>query len=159
MVSRSAAWILGWAGPQTPPHAYLSNDTFRIKDGGVFVNFQYTPMSVSESVGTPRSSLDTPDPALAEIEQTLLDNIAANGGLPSWLGLKHGKLWRVRGKPWKEDMRRYASPILRVAFEGPDVGDEHLWDILRVYTLFYFISSMIFNSKYTTHSPTGASVI
>src|SRR5882724_5152421 len=93
-------------------------------------------MSGSESIGTTKSSTDAPNLALVEIEQMLLDNIAAKGGLPSWLGLNYGKLWRVRGKPWREDMRRYASPILRVAFEGPDVRDEHMWDILRVYTFF-----------------------
>lgn len=29
-------------------------------------------------------------------------------------------------------MNRYASPIVKLAFEGPDVHEESLYDILRV---------------------------
>ena len=32
----------------------------------------------------------------------------------------------------KQDMNRYASPILKVAFDGPDVKDEAIYDLLRV---------------------------
>jgi hypothetical protein len=31
-----------------------------------------------------------------------------------------------------QDLNRYASPIVKVAFEGPDVPEEALYDILRV---------------------------
>ncbi|KAF8589948.1 exonuclease [Ramaria rubella] len=108
--------------------------TPRIKDGGVFVNFRYTPTSelgASYQISDSTSSLD--NPALVEIEHTLTESINAYGGLPSWIGMRNGRLWRVRGKPWREDMRRYASPILRVSFEGPDVSDERIWETLRPY--------------------------
>lgn len=105
-----------------------------MKDGGVFVNFRYFPKPFSgvEAIQALQPASALVNPAVVEIEQTLTKCITATGGLPSWLGLKHGNLWTVRGKPWREDMRRYASPILRVSFEGPDVSDEEIWKILRV---------------------------
>lgn len=31
-----------------------------------------------------------------------------------------------------KDMNRYASPMLKVAFDGPDIREESLYDLLRV---------------------------
>lgn len=113
-----------------------------MKDGGVFVNFQYYPKEPSgiENIGAPRTA-STTTTALAEIEQTLTEHIVAKGGLPSWLGVRHGNVWKVRGTPWREDMRRFASSILRVSFEGPDVCDELIWKTLRVLNYYLMVFS------------------
>lgn len=105
-----------------------------MKDGGVFIRFRYIPKLApgTESTQALRTTLAMADPALAEIERTLTDKIAVKGGLPLWFGISYGHLWKVYGTPWLEDMRRYASSILRVSFEGPDVRDEQLWKTLRV---------------------------
>ncbi|OCH95302.1 hypothetical protein OBBRIDRAFT_878653 [Obba rivulosa] len=87
------------------------------KDGGVFVKFQY-------SAGEPQSALDT-------IIRDLRATATHHGGTPSWSGLLGGNIWLVKGRPWREDMSRYASPIIKVAFEGPDVKDEILYELLR----------------------------
>lgn len=89
------------------------------KDGGVFVRFRYNAGS--------------DDAALSEVVHSLRQHTAEHGGVPSWAGLSGGNVWLVKGKPWREDMNRYASPILRVAFEGPDVPEESLYDLLRPY--------------------------
>ncbi|EMD38659.1 hypothetical protein CERSUDRAFT_49441 [Gelatoporia subvermispora B] len=88
-----------------------------VKDGGVFVKFQY-------SAGEPQSALET-------ITKDLRTIVAQHGGFPSWSGLAGGNIWLVKGKPWREDMNRYASPIVKISFEGPDVKDEVLYDLLR----------------------------
>ncbi|KAJ7903824.1 RNA12 protein-domain-containing protein [Mycena olivaceomarginata] len=38
-----------------------------------------------------------------------------------------------RGKPWMEDLRRYPSSFLRVSFDGPDIGEEQLYELMRPY--------------------------
>ncbi|KAF8519313.1 RNA12 protein-domain-containing protein [Hysterangium stoloniferum] len=115
----------------------ISNIETRIKDGGIFVDFRYSPLtgSIPEQYRTDghKSALASPDPALVDIEQALVQSINAKGGVPSWIKWKRGRLWRVKGSPWREDLRRYASPILRISFEGPDVGEERVWQILRPY--------------------------
>ncbi|OBZ75791.1 Mitochondrial escape protein 2 [Grifola frondosa] len=77
-----------------------------VKDGGVFVKFQYTTEKARE-----------------------------HGGVPSWYGLPRGNIWLVQGKPWREDLKRYASPTIKVAFDGPDVPEESLYALLRPYGL------------------------
>lgn len=59
-----------------------------VKDGGVFVKFQY-------SAGEPQSALET-------IASDLRDNVAHHGGIPSWSGLSSGNVWLVKGRPWRE---------------------------------------------------------
>ena len=56
------------------------------KDGGVFVRFSYTPKD------------DQP----SKIENSLREELAKNGALPSWLGFGRGTIWLVKGTPWKE---------------------------------------------------------
>ncbi|KAI0807276.1 exonuclease [Fomes fomentarius] len=90
-----------------------------IKDGGVFVRFKY---NASE-----------PESALQTIVQNLRESVHSHGGVPSWCGLPSGEVWLVKGTPWREDMHRYPSPILKVAFDGPDVSDESLYRFLRPY--------------------------
>ncbi|KIP10314.1 hypothetical protein PHLGIDRAFT_28547 [Phlebiopsis gigantea 11061_1 CR5-6] len=92
----------------------------RHKDGGVFVNFAYDP-GASE------------DEALKTIVHELRASVVSHGGVPSWMGVPTGSVWLVKGKPWREDMNHYASPIVRISFEGPDVKDETLYNLLRPY--------------------------
>jgi hypothetical protein len=58
------------------------------KDGGVFVKFKY--------------NAEHPEEALKAIENDLRDIVVKKGGSPSWIGLKRGTAWLVKGKPWPE---------------------------------------------------------
>ncbi|GBE82399.1 RNA12 protein-domain-containing protein [Sparassis latifolia] len=89
------------------------------KDGGVFVKFSYTAVEQ--------------EPALDSILKDFREKANKLGGVPSWFGISRGNIWLVKGKPWREDMRRYASPILKVSFDGPDVQEESLYELLRPY--------------------------
>ncbi|KAK0448384.1 RNA12 protein-domain-containing protein [Desarmillaria tabescens] len=88
------------------------------KDGGVFIRFAYKADSEN---------------ALETIEQELKRKVHDHGGPPSWLGLGSGNVWLVKGIPWNEDMYHFASPIVKVAFEGPDIHQESLYKLLRPY--------------------------
>lgn len=131
------------------------------KDGGVFVRFRYNAGS--------------DDAALSEVVHSLRQHTAEHGGVPSWAGLSGGNVWLVKGKPWREvcslalvvqevdtltyifqDMNRYASPILRVAFEGPDVPEESLYDLLRVCPTCYFITRIPTEVPLAVWSNTGS---
>ncbi|EIM82494.1 exonuclease [Stereum hirsutum FP-91666 SS1] len=102
----------------------------QVKDGGVFVKFEYSgPDGQVEST-------------LRRIEEDLREHVSKNGGIPNSLGVfKRGSLWVVRGSPWREDMYRFASPLLRVIFEGPDVQEEALYNIFRPYGRIVDLSS------------------
>ncbi|KAF7800270.1 hypothetical protein EIP86_011517 [Pleurotus ostreatoroseus] len=91
----------------------------QLKDGGVFIKFSY-------SAGDPESALDT---IMTDLRRT----VDEEGGVPSWTGVNTGNVWLVKGKPWREDMDRYASPILKIAFDGPDIKEETLYELLRPY--------------------------
>ncbi|KAH7927744.1 hypothetical protein BV22DRAFT_257665 [Leucogyrophana mollusca] len=99
------------------------------KDGGVFVRFSY-------GAGNPRNALET-------IESALRQETIKQGGLPSWAGLGRGNLWLVKGHPWREDMNRYASPVIKVAFDGPDIQEESLYEIFRPYGRIHNISAPV----------------
>jgi hypothetical protein len=105
------------------------------KDGGVFARFKY-------SASDPVSALDA-------IQKSLREAVAKHGGIPSWIEFARGNVWLVRGTPWREvcafnlstnlsvfdfvqDMNRFASPIIKLAYEGPDLHEETLYEILRV---------------------------
>lgn len=90
-----------------------------VKDGGVFVLFEYTP-SQSEDV-------------LSTIQSDLRNHIHSKGGVPSSAGIRRGNIWVVQGQPWREDMNRFASPLLRVAFDGADPHEESLYHTFRPY--------------------------
>jgi hypothetical protein len=109
-----------------------------VKDGGVFILFEYAP-SHSEDV-------------LSNIQSDLRNHIQSQGGVPSSTGLRRGNIWIVQGQPWREvpylspstllspqipsqDMNRFASPILRVAFDGVDPPEETLYHTFRVFPL------------------------
>ncbi|KAH8102922.1 RNA12 protein-domain-containing protein [Cristinia sonorae] len=89
----------------------------QIKDGGVFVNFQYDSNSGQTS--------------LEDITQQLREHIGRSGGAPSWIGFPRGQVWAVKGSPWREDLKRYVSPAVKITFEGPDVNEETLYNLLR----------------------------
>ncbi|EIW60623.1 uncharacterized protein TRAVEDRAFT_57812 [Trametes versicolor FP-101664 SS1] len=89
------------------------------KDGGVFVKFKYKA-SDSEN-------------ALQTILQNIRENVHSHGGVPSWCGLPAGEVWLVKGTPWREDLQRYATSIVKVSFDGPDVSEESLYGLLRPY--------------------------
>jgi hypothetical protein len=65
------------------------------KDGGVFVRFSYTAKDEQPS----------------RIENSLREELAKHGALPSWLGLGRGTIWLVKGIPWKE-VKTYLNIIL-----------------------------------------------
>ncbi|KAJ7057027.1 RNA12 protein-domain-containing protein [Mycena amicta] len=88
------------------------------KDGGVFVTFEY--------------SASDPEAALKNIEKELKNEASQHGGLPSW-GRSGSHAWLVKGSPWIEDMWRYSSQFLNVYFEGPDVSEERVYNLLRPY--------------------------
>ena len=59
-----------------------------IKDGGVFVLFEYTPEE-SEDI-------------LSNIQLDLRNHVQSQGGVPSSAGLRRGTIWVVQGQPWRE---------------------------------------------------------
>lgn len=75
--------------PRTRDVIYIS---FRDKDGGVFVHFNYDASSSPSNGASP----------LEDIRQVMQSKARQSGGLPSWLGLRMGDVWIVRGEPWTE---------------------------------------------------------
>jgi hypothetical protein len=86
------------------------------------------------------------------IEKDIRDKVAEKGGIPSWIGLRNGNVWRVKGTPWREvrsfvleltptcnlclkqDMNRFASPLLNITFDSSDTpSEEALYAVLRPY--------------------------
>ncbi|KAG8763513.1 mitochondrial escape protein 2 [Ceratobasidium sp. 428] len=105
----------------------------RIKDGGVFVHFEYISPLGSAAAHDPATRL-TELKALADLQAAIQSAAVKHGGIPSWLGFRGPhKFWLVRGRPWREDMDRFASAILKTEFDGPDVHPESLYDVLRPY--------------------------
>jgi hypothetical protein len=108
----------------------------RIKDGGVFVHFEYISPLGSGTSDDPTIRL-TELKALAELQSQIQAAAVKHGGIPSWLGYSAPrKFWLVRGRPWREDMDRFASAIIKTEFDGPDVHLESLYDVLRVCSIF-----------------------
>ncbi|CAE6435290.1 hypothetical protein ACGC1H_002868 [Rhizoctonia solani] len=105
----------------------------RIKDGGVFVYFEYISPLGSGTSNDPAARL-TELKAMADLQTAIQASAAKQGGIPSWLGFKAPrKFWLVRGRPWREDMDRFASATIKTEFDGPDVHLESLYDVLRPY--------------------------
>ncbi|CAE6515824.1 unnamed protein product [Rhizoctonia solani] len=105
----------------------------RIKDGGVFVHFEYISPLGSGTSEDPAVRL-TELKAMADLQAAIQTSAAKQGGVPSWLGFSAPrKFWLVRGRPWREDMDRFASAIIKTEFDGPDVHLESLYDVLRPY--------------------------
>ncbi|KAJ6500400.1 RNA12 protein-domain-containing protein [Mycena sanguinolenta] len=90
------------------------------KDGGAFVAFEFS------STGDPENALET-------IKAEITEEAKKHGGLPSWLDGVGAHFWLVEGRPWPEDMRRFPSTYMNVTFEGPDIREERLYEILRPY--------------------------
>lgn len=64
-----------------------------VKDGGVYVLFEYLP-SQSEDV-------------LSNIQSDLRKYFKSRGGVPSSTGLRRGNIWVVQGQPWREVPRHF----------------------------------------------------
>ncbi|KAG9046882.1 mitochondrial escape protein 2 [Tulasnella sp. UAMH 9824] len=92
------------------------------KDGGIFVNFGFTP--------PPNVN---PKDAIKEIEAKVRKDINSKGGIDAWHGLGKADFHRVKGRPWNEDLSVFPTNILKIEFEGPDVHQELLYDIIRPY--------------------------
>ncbi|KAF9532412.1 RNA12 protein-domain-containing protein [Crepidotus variabilis] len=91
-----------------------------MKDGGVFVKFTYTP---------PEETTEDLDVLQLKLQKELKNK----DPLPSWTGLDNSSLWLVKGSPWLEDLNRYASKILKITFDGPDLGEQQLYELCRPY--------------------------
>ncbi|KAK7023862.1 mitochondrial escape protein 2 [Favolaschia claudopus] len=89
------------------------------KDGGAFVAFEFTASD--------------PEQALEAINAEITEVVRKHGGLPSWMDGVGSRFWVVEGKPWIEDMWRFPSTTVSVAFDGPDIRDERLYELLRPY--------------------------
>lgn len=96
------------------------------------MHFEYISPLGSSTSNDPNVRL-TELKALAELQAAIESAAAKHGGIPSWLGFSAPrKFWLVRGRPWREDMDRFASSIIKTEFDGPDVHLESLYDVLRV---------------------------
>ncbi|ELU40419.1 exonuclease [Rhizoctonia solani AG-1 IA] len=105
----------------------------RIKDGGVFVHFEYISPLGSGTSEDPAIRL-TELKSVADLQAAIQASAVKQGGIPSWLGFSAPrKFWLVRGRPWREDMDRFASATIKTEFDGPDVHLESLYDVLRPY--------------------------
>ncbi|KAF5372862.1 hypothetical protein D9758_001752 [Tetrapyrgos nigripes] len=89
------------------------------KDGGVFVRFKY--------------QASNEDHALKTIKEEIEKCFVESGGVSSWIGRRRTKVWVVQGNPWPEDMNRFASKMIKISFDGPDVPEEALYSLLRPY--------------------------
>ena len=65
---------------------------FRLKEGGLLVDFTYSTSDTSKSGSE----------VLAELETKLRSLAQEKGGLPTWSGFNFAKVWTVRGTPWRE---------------------------------------------------------
>ena len=74
-----------------------------VKDGGVFIHFEYTP-SQSEDV-------------LTNIQSDLRNHIQSQGGVPSSAGLRRGNIWIVQGQPWREVRTYPLRPCSALKFQ------------------------------------------
>jgi hypothetical protein len=99
----------------------------------VFLRFSFVPPSSSSSEpSTTTTDEERAELALREIEDRLKQVVReTQGGFKTWSSTGGAKLWRVRGRPWHEDLSRFASNRVKVTFEGPDVNQEALYDLLR----------------------------
>ncbi|KAA1474837.1 hypothetical protein DENSPDRAFT_841477 [Dentipellis sp. KUC8613] len=88
-----------------------------IKDGGVFIRFRYTGDAS----------------ALQRIEADLKQHVESKGGIPSSTSFRRGGVWLVKGEPFREDMFRFSSRLLRVVYEGPDPREETVFHTFRPY--------------------------
>jgi len=81
-----------------------------IKDGGVFVLFEYTP--------------DESEDILSNIQSDLRNHVRSQGGVPSSAGLRRGTIWVVQGQPWREVHPSFHFNAVQ-SFNG-DLGHEQI---------------------------------
>ncbi|PFH47169.1 hypothetical protein AMATHDRAFT_77324 [Amanita thiersii Skay4041] len=97
------------------------------KDGGVFVYFEYMK--------------DESGQELSDIVSQATSAISNSDNSSTWLGRGEGCVWLVKGTPWREDMDRFASPVLKVMFDGTDMNEESLYQTFRPFGRIRDISS------------------
>ncbi|CAO1625309.1 unnamed protein product [Parajaminaea phylloscopi] len=105
----------------------------RLKDGGAFLSFAYTP---AHSPPPNAGKFETRDEALLHIEQKLKDGLRRGDNILERALLSWGttpSVHVVRGRPWLEDLNRFPALRLRVGFTGGQLSEETLWGILRPY--------------------------
>lgn len=106
----------------------------RLKDGGGFLSFAYTPVHAPPPE---KEKWETRDEALVHIEAALKKGLKRSYSPLEALTFK----WRaipsvhvVRGTPWLEDLDRYPAHGIKINLSGGgDVSEEALWSVLRPY--------------------------
>ncbi|CAO1635155.1 unnamed protein product [Sympodiomycopsis kandeliae] len=105
----------------------------RLKDGGAFLSFTFSPLHRP----APAAPLyETRDEALQHIEQAVKSGLKRTYTPTEALMLSWGtkpSVHVVKGKPWLEDLNRYPALGLRVNLSGGDLSEEQLWALLRPY--------------------------
>ncbi|CAK7897700.1 mitochondrial escape protein 2 [[Candida] anglica] len=93
------------------------------RDGGAFIKFSVPPEITAK-----------------ELISQICDNIKANEKNEDWFDRFTNKIWnhypkcfQVKGTPWIEDLRRFPSALLKVAFEGEPLTEEELYFLFRRY--------------------------
>ncbi|KAF5391771.1 hypothetical protein D9757_001714 [Collybiopsis confluens] len=89
----------------------VTNVDPHLKDGGVFVHFKYKATTQDDEI------------ALKNIEESLKTRLKERGGITTWVGTRTPS----------DILGRFASSMLKVSFEGPDVPEEKLYNIFRPY--------------------------
>lgn len=107
--------ILEIASPKDSPVHNLTINSIITKDGGAFVKFQ-VPY----------------DSSIPEVNAKIQEN-AKNSPRPFFGFLPKPQCFPVKGTPWVEDLRRYPSSQLKIIFEGEDLTEESLYQLLRRY--------------------------
>ncbi|CDK25635.1 unnamed protein product [Kuraishia capsulata CBS 1993] len=94
----------------------MTSFTLINRDGGAFVKFrvpeQYT---------------------LAEFNKKITSNVASLSGNGLLHMLTHNRCFPVKGIPWIEDLRRFATSKIKVSFNGPQLTQENMYLLFRRY--------------------------
>ena len=101
----------------------ITNILPRVKDGGVFARYVIDDSEQGKSI-------------ITEIADKKITHYFQKHNSPPWFrGQLNGlvRVFKVRGTPWIEDLRRDQSNKLKVTFDGEDLSQEVLYSILRRY--------------------------
>ncbi|ODQ65664.1 hypothetical protein NADFUDRAFT_46324 [Nadsonia fulvescens var. elongata DSM 6958] len=145
----------------------------RTRDGGAFVEYTLKPSYIQSLVlaeaakvsgvdkntlsqenaedNTSISSINMAEDITArEIKKSTsaINRHLSETKLKAWFNpLGHVRCFVVHGVPWIEDLRRFPSRIINVAFEGPDLSQEDLYTLFRRYGLIYDITPPAVGTK------------